>query len=103
MKNSIDWQIAMNITIEFKLQVTAVPGSHSLFNWCYQMMWLFSDAFENLENNSVMEKYCAKALHLVVKSLMHTIHTIHTKAKEAQKNATHQMIQNETFLTMRRL
>ena len=30
----------MNARIEFKLQVTATPGFHSLYDWCFQMMWL---------------------------------------------------------------
>jgi len=31
-KNSVDWQIVMNAKIGFKLQVTATPGFHSLYD-----------------------------------------------------------------------
>jgi SNF2 family DNA or RNA helicase len=34
-KNSKAWRIATNARIGFKLQVTATPGFHSLYNWCY--------------------------------------------------------------------
>jgi len=43
-ENSAGWHIAMNVKIRFKLQVTASPGFHSLYDWCYQAMWLFSGA-----------------------------------------------------------
>jgi len=52
-KNSVGWQIAMNLKIAFKLQVTAGPGFHSLYDWCFQTMWLFSGAPDNPE-----ESYC---------------------------------------------
>ena len=38
-KNSVGWRIAMNAIIGFKLQVTATPGFHSLYDWSYQIMW----------------------------------------------------------------
>jgi len=34
-KNRVGKQIAMNAKIGFKLQVTATPGFHSLYDWCY--------------------------------------------------------------------
>jgi len=34
-RNSVGWQIAMNVKIGFKLQVTATLGFHSLHDWCY--------------------------------------------------------------------
>jgi len=40
-KNSVSWQIAMNATTGFKLHFTAKPGFHSLYDSCYQTMWLF--------------------------------------------------------------
>jgi len=40
-ENSVSWQIAMNAKIAFKLHVTATPGFHSLYDWCYDTMWLF--------------------------------------------------------------
>jgi hypothetical protein len=43
-KNSVAWQIAINAKIGFKVQVTATLGFHSLYDWCFQTMWLFSGA-----------------------------------------------------------
>jgi hypothetical protein len=43
-KNNVGWQIVMNAKIGFKLRVTATSGFHSLYSWCYEMMWLFSGA-----------------------------------------------------------
>ena len=37
-KTSVGWQIAMNAKIGFKLQVTATPEFHSLYDWCFQTM-----------------------------------------------------------------
>jgi len=53
--------LAMNVNIGFNLQLTATPGFHSLFDWCYLTMWLFSSALQNPENDTVMEKHGAKA------------------------------------------
>jgi hypothetical protein len=89
-KRSVGWQIAMNANIGFKLQVTATPGFHSLYDWCFQTMWLFSGAPEVPEDETVMEKHGAEALYSAVKSLMHAILT---KDKEAQQDAVHRMIQ----------
>jgi len=35
-ESSVGWQITMNAKGGFKLQVTATPGFHSLYDWCYQ-------------------------------------------------------------------
>jgi hypothetical protein len=40
MQNSVGWQIVMNAKMGFKLQVTATLGFHSLYDRCYQTMWL---------------------------------------------------------------
>jgi len=61
MKNNVGWPIAMNARIGFKLQVTATLGFHSLYDWCFQMMWLFSGAPEDPEDETVTEKHSAKA------------------------------------------
>jgi len=53
--NSVGWQSAMKVKIEFKLQVTATPGFHSLYDLHYQATWLFSCAPENPEDNTVMK------------------------------------------------
>jgi len=61
-KDSVGWQIAMNAKIAFKLQVTASPGFHSLYDWCFQTMWLCSDAPDDPEDVTVMDKHGAEAL-----------------------------------------
>jgi len=99
IKNSVGWQIAMNAKIEVKLQVSATPGFHSLYDWCFQMMWLFSGAPEDPDDDTVMEKDGAEALYSAVKSL---IHAIWTKDEEAQQDAAHQMMQIAKPWTIRR-
>jgi len=89
-ENSVGWQIAMNAIIGFNLEVTATPGFHSLCDWCYQTMWLFSGAPEDPEDHTVMQKHGAEALYSAVKWLTHAIQT---EDKEAQQDAAHQMIQ----------
>ena len=98
-RNSVGWRIAMNARIGFKLQVTAKPGFHSLYDWCYQTMRLFSGAPENLDDDAVMGKHSASALNSAVKSLMHAILT---EDEEAQQNAAHGMIQIARLWTIRR-
>jgi len=75
MKNSVGQQIAMEATMGFTLQATATPGFHSLFNWCCYIMWCCSGVPKDPENETVMEKHGAEALHSTMKSLMHTIGT----------------------------
>jgi len=89
-KNIVGWHIAMNAKIGFKLQVTATPGFHSLYDWCYQVMWLFSGAPDDPEDETVKEKHGADALYSAVKCLMHAIRT---EDEEAQQDVAHQMIQ----------
>jgi hypothetical protein len=89
-KNSIGWRIAMNAAIGFELRVTAVQGFHSLYDWCFQTMWLFSRVPENSEDETVMEMHGADVLHSPAKSLMHAIRT---KDEHAHQHAAHQMIQ----------
>jgi hypothetical protein len=86
----VGWQIAMNAKIGFKLQVTATPGFHSHYDWGDQTMWLFSDAPQDPEDETVMDQHGADALYSVVKSLMHAIRI---EDEEAQQDAAHQMIQ----------
>jgi hypothetical protein len=40
MKHYVGWSLTTNVRIGFKLQVTATPGFHSLYDWWYQKMWL---------------------------------------------------------------
>jgi hypothetical protein len=89
-KNTVGWPLAINARIGFKLQVTATPGFHSLYDWCFQTMWLFSGAPEDPEDETVMELHGADALHSAVKSLMHDIRT---EDEEAPQDAAHRIIQ----------
>jgi len=90
MDNSMCWRLPTNERIRFKLQVTAMPGFYSLYNWCYQTMSLVSGAPEDPENDTAMEKHCADALNSAVKSLMHAIWT---EDHDTQQDAAHRMIQ----------
>jgi hypothetical protein len=65
----------MNARIGFKLQVTATPGFHSLYDWCFQAMWLFSGSPEDPVDDTVMEMHSADALYSAVKSLMDAVRT----------------------------
>jgi len=89
-KNSVGWHIAMTAKIGFKLQVTATPQFHSLYDWCYQAMWLFSGAPDDPEDETVKEKHGADTLYSAVKGFMHAIRT---QDEEAQQDAAHRMIQ----------
>jgi hypothetical protein len=93
------WRIATNVRIGFKLQVTATPGFHSLYDWCYQTMWLFSGAPEDPEHETVMEMHSADAPYSAVKSL---IHAIQTEDQDVQQDAAHLMIQIAKPWTIRR-
>jgi len=90
MNNSVGWWIVTNARIGFKLQVTGTPGFHSVYDWCYQAMWLFSGAREDPEDETVMEMHGADALYSAVKSLMHAIRT---DDQDTQQDAAHRMIQ----------
>jgi hypothetical protein len=89
-KNCVRWRIAMNARIGFKPQVTATPGFHSLYDWCFQTMWLFSGTPDDPEDETVMEMHGADAQYSPVKILMHAIRT---EDKHAQQYAAEQMIQ----------
>ena len=98
-KNSEGWLIAMNAEIGIKLQVTATPGLYSLYNWSYQMLWLFSGVPDNPEDNTVMGKHGADATYSAVMSLMHAIQT---EDEDAQQDAAHLMIKiGKTWMIMR--
>jgi hypothetical protein len=86
----VGWGIATNPRIGFKLQVTAPPGFHSLYDWCYQAMWLVSGAPEDPEDETVMEMHGADPLYSTVKSLMHAIRT---EDQNAQQDVAHRVIQ----------
>jgi len=88
-KNSVGCKIAMKARIGFTLQVTAAPEFHSLSDWCYRMMWLFSGAPEDPADDTLKEKDCAEGLYSAVKSSMHGIRT---EDKVAQEDAARRMI-----------
>jgi hypothetical protein len=98
-KNSMGWQIATNARFGFKLQVTTTLGCHSLYDWCYQTMWLFSGASEDPEDETVMEMHRTDVLYSAVKSLMHAIWN---EDQDAQHDAAHWMIQNAKPWMIRR-
>jgi hypothetical protein len=52
-------------------------------------MWLVSDAPEDPEDDTVMERHSTKGLYSTVKSL---ILAIRTKDEQAQQDAAHRMI-----------
>jgi hypothetical protein len=80
----------MNARIGFKPQVTATMGFHSLYDWCFQRVWLLSDTPENPADDTVLEKHGAEELYSAEKSLIHAIRTEH---EEAQQGVTLRMIQ----------
>jgi hypothetical protein len=94
------WQVAMNVKIGFKLQVTATPGFHSLYDWCYLIMWLFSVVPDDPEDDTLMEQHSADALYSAVKSLMHAIWT---EDEEDNQDVAHRMIQIAKHWTIRTL
>jgi hypothetical protein len=53
-------------------------------------MWLFSDALEDLEDDTVMEQHGADVLYSAMKSLMYATCT---EDEEAQQDVVHRMIQ----------
>ena len=98
-KNTVGWQIAMNVRIVFTLQVTTTMGFHSFHDWCFQMMWWFACAPEDPDDDTVMEKHRTEALYSAGKSLMHPIRT---KDEEAQQHAPNLMIQIANPWTIQR-
>jgi hypothetical protein len=85
----VGWRIATSARIGLQLQVTVTPGFHSLYDWCYQAMWLFPGVPEDPEDTTVMEMHGADALNSAVKSLMHAIRT---EDRDAQQDATNPVI-----------
>jgi hypothetical protein len=79
----------MNTRIGFKLPVTATLGFHSLYDWCYKVMLLFSGAPDHPEDETVMELHGADALYSAVKSSMHAVRT---EDQDAQWYAAHWII-----------
>jgi len=69
----VSWPIAMKVRIGFKLQVTATPGFHSLYDWCHQMMSLLSSVLEDPEDDGVMELPGPELFDSSVKRFKHAI------------------------------
>jgi hypothetical protein len=90
MKNSVGWQIAINAKIGFKLQVTAIPGLHSLYECCFQTKWLFSGVPEDPEDDSVMVNHGVEGLYSTVESVMHAIRN---EDEEAQQDVLYRIFQ----------
>ena len=88
-KDCIGWRIVMNARIGFKLQYTAIPGFHSLDDWCFQTMWLFSGVSEAPADDTVMDKHDTEAVYSGVNIL---IHSIRTKDEDTQQDDTQPMI-----------
>jgi hypothetical protein len=72
-KNSVGWPIAMNGIFGFTLQVTTTPEFHSLYDWSFHRIWLFSGPPECPEDETAMETHGAKSLYSAVKCLNYTI------------------------------
>ena len=99
MKNTVGRQKSMNKRIAFKIQVTAMPGFHSLYDWCYQAMWLFSGEPEDREDHTMMEQLGAEVRNSTMMSLMHAIRTDN---KYVLKNSVHRKRQISKHWTNRR-
>ena len=82
-------QIVMNARIGFKPQVTAILTFHSLYDWCFPIMWLFSGAPADPEDKAVIDKHGAEELYSAVKSLMDAIRT---EPQDAHQDAAQRMI-----------
>ena len=98
-KNTVGCRNATNARIGFKPQLTVLPGFHSLDDWCYQTMWLFSGAPHDPEDETEMGKHGTDALYSAVNSLMNAIRTEHL---DAQQDAALRMIQITKPWTIRR-
>jgi len=98
-KNHVGWRIVMHARIGFRLQVTAMLGFHSLYDWCFQTMWLFSGAPEDPKDETVMEKHGTQSLYSALKSSMHAILT---EDHDAQPDVADRMIYIATRWTFRR-
>jgi len=53
--NSGGWQIVFNATTRLKLHITGTTVSHSLYDWCYQTMWLCPGLPDDPEDDTVIE------------------------------------------------
>jgi len=98
-KNSVGWWNDTNAWIGLKLEVTATPGFHWLYDWRNRTMWLFSGVPKDPADDTVMEKHRANALNSTVKSLMHNIQT---EDHDTQQDRAHRMIQNAKPWMVRR-
>jgi hypothetical protein len=80
----------LNAIIGLKLQVTDRLEFPSLYDWCFQMRWLFSGVSEDPEDETVMEKHGTKILDSGVKCWTHAIWT---EGQDAQLDAANWTIQ----------
>jgi hypothetical protein len=89
----------MTARIGFQLEITAMPGFHSQYDWCFHIMLQFAGVPEDPEDNTVMEKHGAEALYSTVMCLMHAIRT---SDKHGQQDAALRMIQITKPWTIRK-
>jgi len=80
----------MNVIIGYTLEVTVTPSFNSLSDWYSQLMWLFSGAPDNPQDETLVGKHSAELLYSAVRSLMNAIRT---EDQDAQQNAAHWTIQ----------
>ena len=80
----------MKVRIGFNHQVTAPSEFHSLYDWCFQTMWLCSGALEDPVDDTVLEWNTASGFYSVVRCLMHAIQT---ETEELQQDAINRTIQ----------
>jgi hypothetical protein len=97
-ENSVGWQIAINVHIGFKLQVTVTPEFHSLHDRCYQTMWPIPGVPDDPANETVMAQHGADWSHSAVQNLMHAIQT---EDEDVQQDTAHRMIHSAKPSTIR--
>jgi hypothetical protein len=80
----------MKARVGFTFQVTATPGFHSLYDWCFQTIWLFSVTSEEHKDETLLEMHNSDALNSAVKGWMHAIRT---EYQDTSQDAAHRIIQ----------
>jgi len=97
-KHGVGWLIAMKARIWFKLQVTATTRFLSLFDLCYQSLWLIPAPSEHAVEDVAMPLHGAEVLYSAVKSLMHAIWT---GREEDQQDVVYRMTHTHHSWTIR--
>jgi len=76
-----------------------MSGLYSVYNWCYQTMWLCSGVSDDWEDDTGMETHGANTMDSTVKSLTHVMWT---EDNHLQLDAAHVMILIGKPWTLRR-